>query len=169
MVNMTMKTRHLIKHTSWKSQKGATAVEFAIVLPLLILMIFAMIEFGLFLFNRQVIANAAREGARYGVVARPVRHTNSEIQTVVLNYTQKRLVTFGASSTPTVKILPEYVGDPDDFNPDTSRCTNFDIEKSDGTKIRCELKVRLEYSYDFLFFAKFGPKPIASVATMKME
>jgi Flp pilus assembly protein TadG len=52
-----------------KSQKGVAAVEFALVLPLLVLLIFGIIEFSLLMFNKQVITNASREGARAGIVA----------------------------------------------------------------------------------------------------
>jgi len=48
------------------SQEGAAMIEFAIILPLLLLFIFGIIEFSLALFNQQVITNAAREGARRG-------------------------------------------------------------------------------------------------------
>lgn len=47
-----------------KSQHGAAAVEMAIVLPLLFLLVFGIIEFG-FVFNRWItVTHAAREGVR---------------------------------------------------------------------------------------------------------
>ena len=154
-----------------RNHQGATSVEFAIVCLLLITLVFGIIEFGLLLYNKQIITNASREGARAGIVAKPNRLENNEIGTVVKNYCEQNLVTFGASSTPVVNILPVYDGDPDDFVQDSSRCTSFEIEKSDGTKIRCELKVELDYLYDFLFLAQLGIGPInlKSVATMRME
>ena len=46
------------------SQRGAAAVEFALVLPILLLLVMGIIEFGL-IFNSQIsLTNAAREGAR---------------------------------------------------------------------------------------------------------
>jgi Flp pilus assembly pilin Flp len=51
-----------------KEQEGAAAVEFALLLPLLVLLLFGIIEFGL-AFNARIQAtNAAREGARMAVV-----------------------------------------------------------------------------------------------------
>ncbi|HAM26198.1 MAG TPA: pilus assembly protein TadE [Microbacteriaceae bacterium] len=45
-------------------QRGAAAVEFALVLPVLLLLIMGLIEFSL-IFNSQIsLTNAAREGAR---------------------------------------------------------------------------------------------------------
>jgi Flp pilus assembly protein TadG len=51
-----------------RNAEGSAAVEFAIILNLLLLMIIGMLEFGLAFSMRQVIINASREGARYGIV-----------------------------------------------------------------------------------------------------
>lgn len=45
-------------------QRGVAAIEFALVFPVLIALIFGSIEFGLVIQERTVVANAAREGAR---------------------------------------------------------------------------------------------------------
>jgi len=51
-----------------RDEEGAAAVEFALLLPLLVLLLFGMIEFG-FAFNTRIQAtNAAREAARRAVV-----------------------------------------------------------------------------------------------------
>ena len=51
-----------------RSQRGAAAVEFALVLPILILLIFGIVQFSI-LFNRQQgLHAAAREGARYAAL-----------------------------------------------------------------------------------------------------
>ena len=47
---------------------GAAAVEFALLLPLLVLLLFGMIEFGLAFNTRIQATNAAREAARQAVV-----------------------------------------------------------------------------------------------------
>ena len=51
-----------------KKQSGAQLVEFAILLPILVVVIFSAIEFGFMLYDQAVITNASREGARAGVV-----------------------------------------------------------------------------------------------------
>jgi Flp pilus assembly protein TadG len=51
-----------------KGEEGAAAVEFAIVAPLLLLLVFGLIEFGLWLSQYEVMASAAREGARVAAV-----------------------------------------------------------------------------------------------------
>ncbi len=48
----------------WGSERGAAAVEFALVLPILVLILFGVIEFG-GVYNAQLmVTGAAREGAR---------------------------------------------------------------------------------------------------------
>jgi Flp pilus assembly protein TadG len=51
-----------------RREDGAVAVEFAIIAPLLILILFAIISFGIALSQYQVYEGAAREGARYAAV-----------------------------------------------------------------------------------------------------
>jgi hypothetical protein len=46
------------------ARRGAVVVEFAVVLPLLALLVFGIIEFGHVFFVRQGLINAARVGAR---------------------------------------------------------------------------------------------------------
>lgn len=83
------------------SQKGAAAVEFAIVLPLLVLLVFGIIEFSVYLFNKSVITNATREGARQGIVFRVDSDGNytplddTEIKQVIFDYAQQHLIYFG--------------------------------------------------------------------------
>ena len=51
-----------------RDQEGAAAVEFALLLPLLVLLLFGMIEFGLAFNTRIQATNAAREAARRAVI-----------------------------------------------------------------------------------------------------
>jgi Flp pilus assembly pilin Flp len=52
----------------WANESGAELIEFALVLPLLLLVLLGIIDFG-FLFQRyEVVTNAAREGARVAVL-----------------------------------------------------------------------------------------------------
>lgn len=47
---------------------GQALVEFALVAPLFFLLIFAIIDFGRYVYYVQILNNAAREGARYAIV-----------------------------------------------------------------------------------------------------
>ena len=49
-------------------EEGAAAVEFALVFPLLIMILFGIIEFGRVYSEYQVYQGAAREGARFAAV-----------------------------------------------------------------------------------------------------
>jgi hypothetical protein len=47
---------------------GQDLVEYAIILPLLLLLLLGIAEFAIIVFTYDTLGNAAREGARYGVV-----------------------------------------------------------------------------------------------------
>ena len=53
-----------------KTQRGTSTVEMAIVLPLLLMLVFGIGEFGIAFTQKQALTNATREGARAGVVFR---------------------------------------------------------------------------------------------------
>lgn len=50
------------------SQRGAEIIELALVTPIFLLLIAAMFDFGFLFRNWEVVTNAAREGARMGVL-----------------------------------------------------------------------------------------------------
>ena len=51
-----------------KKRRGAAAVEFALVAPLLFLLVLGMVEFGRMMMVQQILTNGAREGARKAVL-----------------------------------------------------------------------------------------------------
>lgn len=52
------------RRSIWKDESGAELIEFAIVFPLLLLVMLGIIDFGLLFQRYEVVTNAAREGAR---------------------------------------------------------------------------------------------------------
>ena len=46
-------------------EHGAVAVEFAIILPILLLLVFGIVDFGHACYMKHVLQNSCREGARY--------------------------------------------------------------------------------------------------------
>jgi hypothetical protein len=52
----------------FQRNSGVAALEFAIVLPVLILLIAGMMDLGHAFYLKQIITNASREGARYGIL-----------------------------------------------------------------------------------------------------
>ena len=54
----------LSRFNIWRKEKGASAVEFAIILPVLVVLVFGIVEFALAFNNYITITHAAREGVR---------------------------------------------------------------------------------------------------------
>ena len=125
--------RNTVKTLNQKiSQNGAAAVEFAIVLPLLAMLVFGIVEFSVLFYNKAMITNASREGARAGIVLADPRLTDAQIESVVDTYCGNNLITFGSGGdTPTVTI---------------SRSGN---EAGDN------LTVNVTYDYNFLLLPNF--------------
>lgn len=93
-----------------QTQKGAAVIEFALILPLLLLLLIGGIDMSLALYDKAVITNASREGARAGIVARNPPISEAEIRQVVQNYTQSALVNLGAGTAPSVSIEQGSLG-----------------------------------------------------------
>lgn len=66
-----------------KDKKGQALVEMAFVLPLLLLILMGIVEFGRIFNAHLIITNASREGARYAAV----HSTDAEIEAVIDNLT----------------------------------------------------------------------------------
>jgi Flp pilus assembly protein TadG len=60
------------------NERGAVAAEFALLLPVLLIILFGIIEFGMIMYGREIVTNAAREGARAGIVQGPPNRTGGE-------------------------------------------------------------------------------------------
>ena len=58
----------LIRARRKNGEKGQALVEFTLLLPIFLLLLFAIIDFGMGFYSWITITNAAREGARLGVV-----------------------------------------------------------------------------------------------------
>lgn len=54
-----------------QSERGATLVEAAVVLPLLLLLVFGLVEFGRYIALTSTVTNASREAVRYAVATGP--------------------------------------------------------------------------------------------------
>ena len=69
-----------------RGEDGAVAVEFALLLPMLVTLFAGIIEFGLAVYFKEVITNASREAARTGIVMGMPRPTEGEVTNVALTY-----------------------------------------------------------------------------------
>ena len=95
-----------------KNQRGGAAVEFAIVVPLLALILFGTIDFALLFYNKQVLTNASREGARAAIVADNWNPPEGELpdtddedlqdkfKIIIQNYYSGRLINLGGEDDP---------------------------------------------------------------------
>lgn len=116
-----------------KNENGASAVEFAIILPLLLVLLFGIIEFGIIIYDKAVLTNASREAARAGIVSQSPRATEEDIIGIAENYCANYLITFGSLPA------PPYV------------TVTFPPSLTFGN----DLKVSTTYSYDFLLVPNF--------------
>lgn len=75
-----------------RGESGSMAVEFAMVLPIFLLLLFAAYELGIFLHDQQVITNASREAARLGIIMQIPRITQTEIEQRVIDFSATLLI-----------------------------------------------------------------------------
>lgn len=78
-----------------RKRLGAAAVEFAIVAPVFVLLVFGMIEYGRMVMVQQIITNASREGARKAVLDGA---TATDVQTTITNYMAGGGITVASSN-----------------------------------------------------------------------
>ena len=72
-----------------RSRRGQSLVEFAMVLPLFLLLIFGLIDGGRLVYINNSVAEAAREGARWGSVQ--ARSLNASGRQSIADYTAERM------------------------------------------------------------------------------
>jgi len=137
------------------SQKGQALVELGLILPLLVILTFGIIEFGLIMFDKAVITNASREGARIGIVAQDrsdISAIQTQIQNTVRNYAEAHLITFGDRATALQIPTPTF----------------------SGTTFGSNLTVTVQYSYEFVVIPNFiagmaNPLVMEATTVMKLE
>ena len=125
-------------------QNGAATVEFAIILPMLVFLVFGIIEFGLMFYNKQILTNASREAARVAITGVTV----SEVKQIVLDYCNGKLLNLEGSIN-----LSEV---------------DIDVPPPDGS----DLSVAVSFDYNFLFSQIIGiinPITVSGRTIMRME
>jgi Flp pilus assembly protein TadG len=68
-----------------RSERGQSLVEFALALPILVLLLFAVIQFGIAFNNYVTLTDATRAGARKAAVGRQLSNPQSTTITAVRN------------------------------------------------------------------------------------
>jgi Flp pilus assembly protein TadG len=144
---------------SWvkKGERGAELIEFALVLPLLLLLVLGIVDFG-FLFQRlEVVTNAAREGARIAILGGS-SYTSADVQDRVCDYLEQGGVPIACGTNPTVDVNFVQLPTP-----------------SGGTIDSEQVVVHYSHSYLFLsglahlFGGNFSSVPLTGVSTMRVE
>jgi Flp pilus assembly protein TadG len=110
-------------------QNGQALVEFALVLPLLLILLLGTMEFGIILYDKAVVTNASREGARVGIVAQDrtnLTPINQAISDTITRYCSTYLINFGGAGLQPPSLV---------FS---------------GTSFGSQLTVTVEYRYKFL-------------------
>lgn len=133
-----------------KEADGQTIIEFALVAVLFFLLLLGIVEFAIMMFNQQVITNAGREGARFGVVARPVggKITSSQVTDEARSFAETNVVAFG--------------------NPNFTVGAQFSSGLQSCEKTQDLLTVTVRYDYSFLFLP-FAKKTMESQSSMFCE
>lgn len=67
-----------------RSAVGAAAVEFALILPVMLLIIGGIVDFGRFFFLKVELTNAAREGARAAIVGSDMADVQARTQAATI-------------------------------------------------------------------------------------
>ncbi len=131
------------------NNRGVAAVEFAICLPILLLLVLGSIELGLMFYNKQVITNASREGVRAGITG---EKSADEIKQIVADYCNGNLINLNGPNELQADLVAIF---------------------EEGN----DLTVSVIYDYNFLFggiltFADAPPPTVQTLSaqtTMRME
>lgn len=135
------------------TERGAAAVEFALVVPVLIMMIFGMVDMGMAINAQAIVGNAAREGAR----AASFNGANTTATTNVVNSAAKSLI----GTAPTVAITCQAKGS---TTSSASYCTSAVAGDS--------VLVQVTYTYKWLtpgILGLPGQSTIAATSQMRIE
>jgi Flp pilus assembly protein TadG len=138
-----------MKRKLFRGEHGGATVEFAIIASLLLTIVFGIIECSILLFDKHILTNASREGARAGIVMRVPRVPDATIINRVNGYAQEHMMTFGPSNL-TTTVTPA----------EASRVGNL---------LGTELKVTVTYQFDFLVLSIVGLGPITLKAETRMR
>jgi Flp pilus assembly protein TadG len=88
-----------------QAQCGASAVEMALLLPLLVLMLDGVLEFGLILHNQSVLTSAASTAARAGIVQGTAKLNTTQIAALASNYCNDSLISMSSTTAATVTVV----------------------------------------------------------------
>jgi Flp pilus assembly protein TadG len=162
----TSESNRRLRARAGKRRSGSAMVEFAIVVPFLLVLTMGLVQYGMLSNASSVVTNLTREGARYGAVHATetdttLNGTSFPTDTAIKRYIQQvaEPTTIGAAGVPddSISISPA-VGDPSrkSGNPITVTIT-YDMRR------KLFLPVNLNFSLIGLDLSRFGPYSTTSV------
>ena len=97
------------KRIRWSEERGQSMTEFAIVLPILVVLLFGIVQFGILFNNYVTLTDAARAGARAAAVSRqsadPVGTATAAVQSSASDLNQGNLgVNISSTWAPTAPV-----------------------------------------------------------------
>jgi Flp pilus assembly protein TadG len=128
------------------SSKGATAVEFALISPILFLLLFGILEFGRYFFVQLTIQYATREGTRLALVGGQLQDKNGNTMTRVASIIQTIQNNAAIAVDPNKLIISIYPVDPNSGYTDPNNWQGTQNSGQGGDYMR----VRTQYTFHFL-------------------
>jgi Flp pilus assembly protein TadG len=138
------------------NRRGAAMVEMAIVLPLFLLVIFTIVEFGRAMMVSQLVTNAARIGARQAILE---GSTNATVDSTVRTFLQQSCNVTNSDVTIKTTITP----DPENEDP-----ANQVDKSSQGDMITVNVSVAFD-KVAFIPGTFLKGKKLVGIATMRRE
>ena len=93
-----------------RRSRGAAAVELALLFPFLMAILFGILEWSFVVYNKGIVANAAREGARAGIVLSSPRLTQAQIEAKAQAYCNGKLIAMvGSVNCTAVATMPRII------------------------------------------------------------
>jgi Flp pilus assembly protein TadG len=121
-------------------------VEFALVIPIFMLVLSGILDFGFMLYSRMTVINAAREGARAAVIAPDA----TTIPTVVLGRVRSVMAGLATSDPPLHVPTPTCVAIKTASPPGCTWATTSSSQPGDA------VSVTVDYTYTSFFPLLFG-------------
>lgn len=138
-----------------RQERGAELIEMALVLPLLLLIIMGIIDFGFMFREMNVVTNAAREGARTGILP---DYDDADIDARVQQYMDAAGVSVSCPSANCVVLKPV-----------------IDVTAPSGTFQARDVRVTIFHDWTFLsplstfFGGSFSSVALSGRAVMRVE
>ena len=126
-----------------KNRKGQSLVETALVLPIILILLTGIIDFGLLFNNYLMVSNASREGARSAVTGSTNEQIRAAVNTVAASLDPDRL---------TITIFPDLL-----------------VDRSTGVAVAVTVKYNYSMVTPIIAALVPGPFQLKTSTTMRCE